>query len=175
MGLRCGRGYLDTELKKYMNPRYIICALIDSYSINLHELVDWADTAINCIDSPMDWLFKISLATNLSDISYYIRCTLADENILDHDLIDSLFIGFVYIRYINDRISSSEFEKILSEYFVSDKKLFNEDTLFTYFHTSSSDDKLINEINQKFYEYEFISRQAFEYFYSSEIYKDLDL
>ncbi|MGR2921051.1 hypothetical protein [Acinetobacter guillouiae] len=164
---------MDTELKNYMNPRYIICAMIDSCFIDLDTLIGWADMNISRVDTPRDWLFSVSLATDLKDINDGIRCGLANENMLDHNLIDSLFIGFAYIRYKKGEINISELDKILSEYFVSDRALFNEDDLFTYFYKPNSNSQLVHDINLKFAEYESISRNAFEYFHNDKIIKAL--
>jgi len=98
MGPQFGRGCLDIKFKKYMNPRYIICAMIDSNYIDLHSLIEWADTMINSIDVPKDWLFLISLGSDINNVNYDIRCSLSNENILDNEIIDSLFIGFSYIN-----------------------------------------------------------------------------
>lgn len=149
--------------------------MTDSYFINLIDLVTWADTVIDSIDIPPEWLVTISLGTNLSDVNYNIRTSLANDNILDHNLIDSLFIGFCYIRYKNGEINCKELDKILSNYFVADKKLFNEDELFTYFYEPKSNTDLVNSINIEFVRCENISKKALEYFYSGNVSRDLNI
>ncbi|MDN5489156.1 MAG: hypothetical protein L0G57_02220 [Acinetobacter sp.] len=166
---------MDIEIKKYMNPRYIICAMTDSYFINLIDLVAWADTVIDSVNIPPEWLVTISLGTNLSDINYSIRTSLANDNILDHNLIDSLFIGFCYIRYKNDEINYKELDGILSNYFVADKNFFNEDDLFTYFYEPKSNSDLVNSINLEFVRCENICKKALEYFYSDDVCRDLNI
>ncbi|HRM16315.1 MAG TPA: hypothetical protein PLX05_12085 [Acinetobacter parvus] len=164
---------MDIKFKKYMNPRYIICAMIDSNYIDLHSLIEWADTMINSIDVPKDWLFLISLGSDINNVNYDIRCCLSNENILDHEIIDSLFIGFSYIRYKNGEVNINELDKILSGYFVFNKNLFNEDDLYTYFYHPKSNPNLINSINSEFVRCECISKKAIEYFYSNKVINEI--
>lgn len=138
--------------------------MIDSCFIDLDTLIGWVDMNISHVDTPRDWLFSASLATDLKNINDGIRCGLANGNMLDHNLIDSLFIGFAYIRYKKGEINISELDKILSEYFVSDRALFNEDDLFTYFYKPNSNSQLVHDINLKFAEYESISKRLLNIF-----------
>lgn len=138
--------------------------MIDSCFIDLDTLIGWVDMNISHVDTPRDWLFSASLATDLKNINDGIRCGLANGNMLDHNLIDSLFIGFAYIRYKKGEINISELDKILSEYFVFDRALFNEDDLFTYFYKPNSNSQLVHDINLKFAEYESISKRLLNIF-----------
>lgn len=164
---------MDTELKKYLNLRYIICAMIESKSIGLKELIEWVDHLIISLDKPTYWLLEISVCSNLNEIDCSIRISLANEDILDHDCIDSLVIGLAYIRYKDGFIDCKEMELILTDYFVSNKPYFNEDSLHTYFDHVDDNSELNNYINNAFIEYEYISREALEYFYSERFPEEL--
>lgn len=160
---------MDVEFNEYLNPRYIACAMIESQSIDFECLVKWADRLIVILNSPPEWLFSISLGRNLKAIDDSIRKSLADENLLDHHLIDTLFIGFSYCKFKNKKITLAKFEDLLVGYFVGSKLLFNEDDLIFYFSNINSNYEVVSEINLEFEKSENISKRAEEFFWGKEI------
>ena len=160
---------MDSEFSEYLNPRYIVCAMLESQFIDLDNLIRWSDHFIEMANTPAEWLFSISLGTNYNDVVYSMRMSLIEDELLDENLIDTLFIGLSYLSYKDEKISLTELDKKLVGYFVGNKPLFNEDDLSFYFLNLDSNSELIRAINAEFKKAEHISKIAIQYFYSNSI------
>ncbi len=141
----------------------IVSSVVDSYYLDLHEIIAWADKLIMKAEKPQMWLIDISLSKNKYGVISFAQSVFIHYENIEYDLIN-LEIGFWYLRYLEGKISLEEFVTLAGS--AMDGSYFKgktiEDMAVLYERWRKGED-IEGEVHSFFNSYAETSRQCYDY------------